>query len=193
MNLDFSKLDNLRVPRGEMKPEPKTLEKSSKNPPIPDSEPSKMVSTTAYGQELAHIKLTREQAERARTKEVYSQYQGNIAKAGNIRNEILKGLKAGESTTALLLKACQCISSMTGESLFCKQVEKDLMTIYGRTFLDPAPLGMELDGVRGRLSRLQQALEKETEPEPRHKIEMAIEAHKQKALHLEELLREAEK
>lgn len=199
MELDFSKLNMLGFLDFEdteeatgTAPEATKTEPEGEVPTL-DMKPLETASTAPEGQELAYIKLTREQEDRARLQEAYRDYQNNIKNAGDLRTQILKGARAGEDPTALLLKACQCISSMTGEKLFSEQVEQDLKAIYGEVFLEPAPLEWELDEVKERLDRLQQALQRETKTEDRHRIERAIEAHRKKARELEELLGEAEK
>lgn len=199
MELDFSKLNKLGLldfedieEATETAPEATETEPEGEVPTL-DFKALETASTAPEGQGLAYIKLTREQEDRARLQEAYRDYQSNIKNAGELRSQILKGARAGEAPTALLLKACKCISSMTGESLFSEQVEKDLKALYGEVFLEPAPLEWELDEVKERLDRLQQALQRETKTEDRQRIERAIEAHRKKAGELEELLRKAEK
>lgn len=199
MELDFSKLNKLGFidfedieEAIETAPEATETEPEGEVPPL-DLKPLETASTAPEGQELAFIKLTREQEGRARQQEAYRDYQTNIKNAGDLRSQILKGARAGEDPIDLLLKACKCISLMTGEKLFSEQVEQDLRAIYGKALLEPVPLKWELDGVKDRLDRLQQALQRETKPEDKQRIEGAIEAHRKKAGELEELLGRAEK
>lgn len=199
MELDFSKLNKLGFidfedieEAIETAPEATETEPGGEVPPL-DLKPLETASTAPEGQELALIKLTREQEGRARQQEAYRGYQTNIKNAGDLRSQILKGARAGEDPIDLLLKACKCISLMTGEKLFSEQVEQDLRAIYGKALLEPVPLKWELDGVKDRLDRLQQALQRETKPEDKQRIEGAIEAHRKKAGELEELLGRAEK
>lgn len=198
MELDFSRLNKLGFldfedtkEAPEMAPEATETEKEGIIPTL-DLKPLETASTAPEGQELAYIKLTREQEDRARLQEAYRDYQSNIKNAGDLRTQILKGARAGEDPIALLLKACKCISSMTGEKLFSEQVEEDLKAIYGKALLEPVPLEWELDEVKNRLDRLQKAIQRETEPEDRHRMETAIEAHRKRAGELEELLGKAE-
>ena len=179
MELDFSKLNKLGLldfedieEATETAPEATETEPEGEVPTL-DFKAIETASTAPEGQELAFIKLTREQEDRARLQEAYRDYQSNIKNAGELRSQILKGARAGEAPTALLLKACKCISSMTGESLFSEQVEKDLKALYGEVFLEPAPLEWELDEVKERLDRLQQALQRETKTEDRQRIATA--------------------
>lgn len=199
MELDFSKLNKLGFIDFEdieeaigTAPEATETEPEGEVPPL-DLKPLETASTAPEGQELAFIKLTREQEGRARQQEAYRDYQTNIKNAGDLRSQILNGARAGEDPIDLLLKACKCISLMTGEKLFSEQVEQDLRAIYGKALLEPVPLKWELDGVKDSLDRLQQALQRETKPEDKQRIEKAIEAHRKKAGELEELLGRAEK
>lgn len=61
--------------------------------------------------------LTEDQQRRAQAAG-WKEYQENIIKAGQLRNEINKGIAAGEDTAGLLLKALECISRMTGDQAF---------------------------------------------------------------------------
>lgn len=196
MDLDFSKLDKLGFLDFEDTGEatgtaPEDTKTEQGDAPTLDFKALETASTAPEGQGLAFIKLTREQEDRARLQEAYKGYQSNIRNAGELRTQILKGVKAGEDPVALFLKACECISSMTGEKLFSEQVERDLKAIYGEVFLEPIPLEWELEEVRDRLEKLQKALQGKTEPEDRYRIEEAIEAHRKRAGKLEELLGEA--
>lgn len=196
MDLDFSKLDKLGFLDFEDTGEatgtaPDDTKTEQGDAPTLDFKALETASTAPEGQGLAFIKLTREQEDRARLQEAYKGYQSNIRNAGELRTQILKGVKAGEDPVALFLKACECISSMTGEKLFSEQVERDLKAIYGEVFLEPIPLEWELEEVRDRLEKLQKALQGKTEPEDRYRIEEAIEAHRKRAGKLEELLGEA--
>lgn len=196
MDLDFSKLDKLGFLDFENTGEatgtaPEDTKTEQGDAPTLDFKALETASTVPEGQGLAFIKLTREQEDRARLQEAYKGYQSNIRNAGELRTQILKGVKAGEDPVALFLKACECISSMTGEKLFSEQVERDLKAIYGEVFLEPIPLEWELEEVRDRLEKLQKALQGKTEPEDRYRIEEAIEAHRKRAGKLEELLGEA--
>lgn len=195
MKLDFSKLNMLdfedEEKATETAPEATKTEPKGEVPTL-DFKALETASTAPEGQGLAFIKLTREQEDIAKLQEAYRGYQSNIKNAGDLRAKILKGIRAGEAPVALLLKACQCISSMTGEKLFSEQVEQDLKAIYGEVFLEPAPLEWELEEVKDRLDRLQQALQRETKTEDRQRIERAIEAHRKKAVELGKLLRKAE-
>lgn len=198
MDLDFSKLNSLGFiefedieEAPEMAPETTKTEPEREAPTL-DMKALEMASTAPEGDRLAYMKLTREQEDRARVQEAYKDYQTNIRKAGELRTQILKGASSGEDPVALFLKACMCISSMTGEKLFLEQIEKDLTVIYGEALLEPVPLERELEKVRARITRLQKALQRDRKPEDRYRVEKAIESHRRKAGELEGLLREAE-
>lgn len=93
-----------------------------------------------------------EATERARA--VYAEYQENIKKSELLQTEIIKGVKAGESTAALLIKAAECITAMTGNKLFADQIHRDIVELYGDIFHDKGALQIELQEVEGRLAKL---------------------------------------
>lgn len=193
MKLDFSKLTELGLldfDAPEPTPEAPDAAETAEGTEIPalDLTALKTASTAPEEPKRAYMKLTREQRDRARQQEAYRGYQTNIRNAETLKTEILRGSGSGEEPAALLLKACKCISSMTGENLFCEQVERNLKTIYGEALLDPIPLEWELDEVRKRLDRLRQAMQEETRTEDRQRIARAIEANKVRAMRLEGLL-----
>ena len=135
------------------------------------------------------IQYQLEQAERDHTREVYRQYQRNIKNSGGLRTEILKGAKAGEPLVALLLKAVKCISLMTSDTVFYTQLERDIKNIYGAGLLEREPLEIELKEVQQRLQRLEQALQRNTEPtDSKQRIERAIQAHRKRISQLQGLI-----
>lgn len=133
--------------------------------------------------------MEREQADNTRTAEVYKQYQQNIARSGQLRTDIIKGVKAGESPYKLLLKAIECISLMTGDRLFLDATKADIKSIYGAGLLEGEPLQTELEEVQGRLAKLEQAAEREGEPEDsKRRIQNAIKAHRERAAQIQDLI-----
>ena len=130
----------------------------------------------------------REQQELDRTREVYKSYQNNIRAAGNLRADILKGLRAGEAAEVLLLKACNIISLMTGDTVFNKQAEQNLIAIYGEGLWAEKPLEYKLEQVQKRLNNMQQAIERGLEPDDKRRVEAAIAAHKAEANRIQSLL-----
>ena len=60
----------------------------------------------------------------AKQNAVWKAYQEAISKAGQLMNEITKGVQSGENTEDLLLKAIECISLTTGDKVFY-EINKD--------------------------------------------------------------------
>lgn len=133
---------------------------------------------------------TTEQADHIRSLNMYKDYQNNIKAAGQLRTEILKGTRAAEDSLSLLLKACKCISCMTGDKLFYEQIEADVVSIYGLGLGEPEPIRKELEEVRIRLGKLQEAAERETHTDSKARIAAAIKSHKQREAYLQGLLEE---
>lgn len=130
----------------------------------------------------------REQQELDRAREVYKSYQNNIRAAGNLRADILKGLRAGEAAEGLLLKACKTISLMTGDTVFNKQAEQDLIAIYGEGLGAEKPLEYKLNQVQKRLKNMQQAIERGLEPDDKRRVKAAIAAHEAEVKRIQSLL-----
>lgn len=130
----------------------------------------------------------REQQELDRAREVYKSYQNNIRAAGNLRADILKGLRAGEAAEGLLLKACKTISLMTGDTVFSKQAEQDLIAIYGEGLGAEKPLEYKLNQVQKRLENMQQAIERGLEPDDKRRVKAAIAAHEAEEKRIQSLL-----
>lgn len=180
MELDLSKLNALTPFTDDFR------ENESK--PLPKDK-SAVQSNLDGLQGIAKIKLGREQAEYARTAEVYKQYQQNKVRSGQLITDIIKGVKAGESMYKLLLKAVECISLMTGDSLFLTATREDIKSIYGAGLLEVEPLQAELEEVQRRLAKLEQAVMREGEPEDsKQRIQNAIKSHHARADQLKQLL-----
>ena len=126
-------------------------------------------------------RLDSEKREREHTRQMYATYQQNIKRAGTLRSDILKGLKAGEDPLAILLKALECISLMTGDTMIYTQSKEDLLAIYGWGLGAPAPLGVELEEAKKRLAMLTrpELITPETPQDTQHRIQKAIEAHRE--------------
>lgn len=65
-----------------------------------------------------YYKLERAEEERERMRLAYAEYQDHIRKSGTLRSDINKGINAGKNMREILLQAIECISCMTGDSLF---------------------------------------------------------------------------
>ena len=121
------------------------------------------------------------------TRQMYGTCQDNIKKAGELRSDILKGIQQGENSYTLLLQAIECISKMTGESLFYTQSKEDIKAIYGVGFQQHQPLEIEIREVEKRLQMLTRP-ELQNEPaDSKGRINRAIRQHKERLQYLKEL------
>ena len=138
------------------------------------------------------VKLWREaqkqREDHQRSLEVFQRYQENTKTSEQLQTAILKGLRAGEDVYALFLQAVQAIALMTGNKAFYSQAEADLTAIYGRGLQEKPPLQMELQSAQGRLQRLLEAEERETERDNRERIARAIAAHRGTIAELERMI-----
>lgn len=142
---------------------------------------------------IALIKLRRQQEDHEQIQEAYKAYQDNIKRSGELRAEILRGIKSGEPTPTLLLKAVECISNMTGDKLFYTQAEKDIKAIYGEAFLSGKSLELELVEVEERLLMLKKAYKREDIDEgDKERITIAIKSHEKRQETIKALIERAE-
>lgn len=79
----------------------------------------------------AMYRLNREKQERDSYRQMCATYQQNIQRAGTLRTDITKGIQNGEDPLALLLKAVECISLMTGDTAIYAKSKEDLLAVYG--------------------------------------------------------------
>lgn len=128
------------------------------------------------------------QEENRRLSEMYKRQSENIRKSEALRTKVQKGIAAGVDTFTLLLQAMECISLMTGDTVFYDQGKADLVAIYGEGFLQAAPLQEELNAVDGRIARMMEALMRAPDQDTRQRIERAIKAHQDKADYLRRLM-----
>lgn len=127
------------------------LEGGEGNTTTKSKNPAEGLKTASTG---LQIEADQTRAEKERTAAIHSEYQSNIKASGQLQAEITKGVLQGESVYTLFLKAAKAISCMTGNTLFYKQLEGDIKTIYGEGLLEPAPLVMEIEAIKDRLQAL---------------------------------------
>ena len=182
MELDFTMLDALKS-GSQNAPERTKTEPVGKSATDREKR-SEGLSRASEGVSL--VRLGRDKEDRARLLETYRQLQDNIKASGTLRTDILKGARAGESIATLFLSAVKCISLMTGDTVFYRQIEADVRAIHGEGLLEPEPLQIQIQEVEERLGKLQHSLTRAgTSPDDRQRIEKAIQAHQRKR---EELL-----
>ena len=155
-------------------------------------------SSTTEQQEPASSNTTNRQRRRDTERATYERslqicrmYQENTKASSQLQAEILKGVQTGESPLDLLLKASEAIALMTSNKFFYEQVKCDLISIYGKTLLSPAPLLWELKAARDRLERLRRAMAQEETTDGKQRIQAAVKAHCEKIEKLQHLIRQA--
>ena len=201
MELDFSKLNSLSFMEfREIPPE----KQPSKTPTEPILEPEEYKTTLGtenalegqinglQGIPILQRQADNNKAEKERALAVYREYQENIKTSSQLQTDILKGVKRGEDIYSLFLKAVKAISLMTSNTVFYSQLNDDIRAIYGAGLSEPKPLELELEEVQGRLEKLREASQRETEPaDSKERIKRAIQAHEQRATQLKELIAKA--
>lgn len=162
MSLDFTALNNIQ-----------TQERKSQNP-----EPE------AGGYRL----LEADKLEKKRLYQIFSTYQTNTERASLLRNDIARELREGRPLPAILLKAIECISLITGDTVIYTQGKEDLLAIYGWGLEEPATLELELEEVTSRLAMLSRPELQDAPADAQEHIKRAITAHKQLIEQLERAL-----
>lgn len=180
MGLDFTALNNIPL-QGAKRDFAEPLEHVEGNLArqleTPATEPYR--SPSGEAESGAIHRLESEKKERENARQMYATYQQNIKRAGMLRSDIAKGLKAGEDPLAILLKAVECISLMTGDTVIYTQSKEDLLAIYGWGLRQPAPLKAELEETQHRLAMLTRPELKDSPPDAQKRIERAIQAHRE--------------
>ncbi len=162
------------------------LPKGDKNPSERHIKP---LNSTQEARTRLQREADRRKAEQEKYRKGISKHQEAIRKSGTLRNEIMHGILQGEDTTALLLKACECISLQTGEDVFYIQAKESIRSIYGYAFGNPYPLQLELGETKDRLEKLLQAEQKADSPDRKRRLQGAIREHRKKIQQIEESLR----
>lgn len=198
MELDFTKLNSLAFAGFTEIPPEKQPSKTPSEPFLEDGRyktpPEEENALQGQIEGLQGISNLQREAdsikeERERAKAVYREYQKNIKTSGQLQTALLKGARQGEDIYSLFLKAVKAISLMTSNKAFYSQIEDDIKTIYGAGLLELKPLELELEEVEGRLQRLREAHQRETEPaDSLQRIASAIKAHEQRATQLKGML-----
>lgn len=127
------------------------LPKTAESPPKTDREPKTRLQREAERQrqtQQKYIEGIREQSEARR-------------RAGELRKKILIGVRSGENIADLFLTASECISLMTGDNTFYRQIEADIKTIYGDISKDKNVLQIQLKETEKRLKRIEDSIEAE--------------------------------
>lgn len=109
--------------------------------------------------------------------ELYRSYLHNVRQAEMLKDEILLGMKAGDSLASLLLKATTAISRMTDDRNYADQCELYLKSVYGEGIGDEGALALKEQEVRDRLARLEKAERETDEIDVKNAIRLSIKAH----------------
>ena len=141
-----------------------------------DTEPQEGTEGTAR----RYLSLEREREQREAIAATYRRQQEATKETERLRAELLKGIKAGEDHTRLLLLALECVAKATGDSVIFTQAAQDIETIHGKALGHPGALAVELEDLEGRLERLQKAANEWPDGEERRRIKAAIREHERR-------------
>ena len=114
-------------------------------------------------------------------------FQAATKTAEQGKTSILKGIRNGSDVYTLLFTAVKVIAAVTDDTAFKTQVDEDLRLIHGRAYGAIPILTQELESVRDRLGRLQNALNegKAYTPSERNNLLAAIRAHQENIQRIE--------
>jgi len=171
MDIDFTKLDNIKTDTVEAFLSPSNSETHTKhreNSEEPSNRKGEILKAILV---LDDIKPIKEQPKRYLSIERDKEYKENIFKAyeeytkttkesGKLKIEIIKDVNAGADPYSILLKAIECIGKITGDTLFYTRNKEKLRVIYG-ALENPQAIEQELREIKGRLKKLNIAYEKE--------------------------------
>lgn len=130
---------------------------------------------------IRRLEMERRDRERVieQARKVYATQQENIKLTESLRGDITKGIQTGESPLSLLLKALECISLTTGDTLIYSEGKENLRAVYGWGLSDPAPLEQELREAQTRLAMLTRPELSQTTPDEQRRIQRAVTAHRE--------------
>lgn len=171
MAIDFSSLDKITAPTTTQEPR-----KEISNGSVPATEQNALNEATGPLNVKAYYSIEMEKKQREQARQMYADYQKNNRESEKIMGEITKGIMSGTDPAQLLLQAIEIISHLTGNEHFHATNRENMKTVYGATG-NKVFAEMELDETRQRLSRLEEALTRETDTDSRTRIGRAIIAH----------------
>ncbi|MEM1506258.1 hypothetical protein RG959_23020 [Domibacillus sp. 8LH] len=125
-------------------------------------------------------KLSKLQALNDQVTSAYKRQQDIKRISTAARVDIIKSVQAGENPYRLLLKAVECISTITGDSAFYMQIKTDLEAIHGKGLENPDMLEFEKKELEERLKRLEAAKTNTTSEADQKRINTAISEHKRR-------------
>lgn len=125
------------------------------------------------------------QSDRERAAAAYKRYQENIAAAGQLTTDIVKGLNAGQDIYTLFLSAVKAIACMTNDNVIYDHAADTLRQIYGVALGEYRPLQIEYEDAAARLEKLREA-ELWSKGTERQRIANAIKWHEQYIAELQE-------
>lgn len=157
-----------------------------------DEEPEEQPEEQQDLDELEKILLADLRMKKAeeRSLKVHREHQRREAAAGQLRDQIITGMYEGKDLFSLFTLAAEAISIMTDDPLFYREVEKNLLTVYGKGLGARQPLQNELREAQTRLQRLLAAEAEESLPDEKKRLRRAIEAHRREISELEAKLAE---
>ena len=192
MNLDLSKLNN-NLSKQEAEKQPVTAAAGSGSIEAQVIEETALLFDFGGAEGIKRLQkvAAAKQKEQSTYQQIYNEYQANARNAGQSKVDILKGLQTGEDIYNLFLKACECISAMTGEQKFKELAEEYIKAVYGTALHTRQPLLLELQEVNARINKICSAIDSEPDAAAVDRLQTALYKHIQKRDRLQELVDQA--
>ena len=191
MEFDFSKLDDLsqnatKRPRTNFRDITKANTLSNK---LRTDRGQKQSEQGAQNPTRCKYIIDGRRRDRERAREVYREHQESIKRAGNLRINLIKGIKRGENPYSLLATALECIALITGDQVIYTQGKKDITAVYGYGLGEPQALQEARKEAQERLEHLRRA----NVPKGSQKnVQAAIRAHEDRIREIDQKMHKKE-
>ena len=107
----------------------------------------------------------------------------------HIKTELLSMIEEGTPLEELIYKLALRLEQESGEKGYASYVEQQLLAVYGLALRHNIPIERELQAIRDRLARIEEAYTKpEFTEEEKERMNFAIIAHKKNIARLEAML-----
>ncbi len=126
MDIDFTALNSLATRAVKRNTAESEAGDISEHGTTPEAVTAHSTASQGHAEDRAYYGAGQLQKELEQARKVYATHQENTKRSELLRADILKGLKHGEKPAVLLLKALECISLMTGNTVFYAQGKKAL-------------------------------------------------------------------
>lgn len=108
------------------------------------------------------------------------QRESDLARAHQLRDEVMQGLHAGEPAERLLLKAIESMALTENDTVSFAEAKQTMIAVYGDALAQKVPLQIELEEFQKRRERIKESYERfqnTEEPDTLERMLNAIRTH----------------